>query len=197
MDDASFEEAARRAFERGLPADDVAALSALWNRLRSYARKRLVGLPPDFTLRSDDVAAETILKLATTETRLPSDPQHLVQVALRAASQVVADRLRSRGRRGRKGPADAVERAAQVPEFSAWLDARSALDELARTDPDAAQVGRLRLFGGLSIPEIVVVLRNADKPAARATVERRWSRAKAKLVSALGGVARRTAGEAT
>lgn len=122
--------------------------------------------------------------------RLPRcyDRRHFLGIATRAMREVLVDLARRRQRRigtenwtserlqalAAGAPAHADER----------LDLALAIDELARIDGELARVVELRHYGGLTLPEVAMVVGKSER-----TLDTAWARARCWLYCRLTATA--------
>ncbi len=159
-------------------------LPLVYEELRRLAARKLANESPGQTLQATALVHEAYLRL------VGSDPgghfqgrRHFFRAAAEAMRRILVDRARHKGaekRGGGRGRAAMADVAAPDEGFD-WLALDEALDELAREDPTAAELARLKLFAGLSIDEAAEVV-----GVSRATANRDWSYSRAWLRDALG-----------
>ena len=104
---------------------------------------------------------------------------HFVAVAARAMRQIVVDEARARAavRHGGDRVRTTLARLDDgQPEMVDLLTVDAALTELESVDEQAAQVVLLRVFGGLTVPEVAEVLGISSR-----SVDRTWRFARALL----------------
>ncbi|MFT4627829.1 MAG: RNA polymerase sigma factor (TIGR02999 family) [Myxococcota bacterium] len=112
-----------------------------------------------------------------------NDRQHFVAVAARAMRQVLVDQARRRAADKRGGGQHRTTLSGvALPERQLdVVELQRALDELEAVDPRAAEVVMLRVFGGMSVPEIATTM-----SLGVSTVDRAWSRARSFLNAVIG-----------
>lgn len=164
--------------------DDGELWSFVYERLRALARAKLAGERPDHTLDATALVHEVWLRLAGAEPIPWAGKAHFFAVAAEAMRRVLVDHARSRRRikrgRGRvKLPLDAVQLAAGE-DSGELLAVDEALRRLEGQDGRAAEVAKLRFFGGLTSEEAARVLGISVR-----SVHREWSVARAFLQKAL------------
>jgi RNA polymerase sigma-70 factor, ECF subfamily len=169
-----------------LGAFDEAALAHLFSstyeelrRLASSVRRR----DPNATLSPTDLVHEAWLKLASSPGFIPTSKLHFKRIAARAMRQVLIEAARRRSSQKRGGPETVVfsTDAQELPvdhEHILALDA--ALTDLARVDPQQAQLVEGRFFGGLDVAEMAELLGCSESK-----VLRDWRAAKAWLAAEL------------
>jgi RNA polymerase sigma factor (TIGR02999 family) len=173
------------AIEQGDPHAAEQLLPLVYDELRRLAAQRLSGETPGQTLDATGLVHEAYLRLVgPAGDRRWDDRGHFFAAAAEAMRRILVDRARAR-RAGKRGggrervPAELEGFAARYSDAE-LIDTDSALDGLARIDPEAADLVRLHVFGGLSVEESGAAL-----GMARATAYRNWSFARAWLRAAL------------
>jgi RNA polymerase sigma factor (TIGR02999 family) len=156
----------------------------IYDELRRIASSRLANERVDHTLQSTALVNEAYLKLLGDEQLDWSDRRRFYGAASEAMRRILVDHARTVGRQKRGGdrvrvtlgsaesPADVT--ADQVLALS------DALDHLEREDPRAAEVTRLRYFGGLSVEQTAETMELSER-----TVHREWAFARARLLQLL------------
>jgi RNA polymerase sigma factor (TIGR02999 family) len=161
----------------GRAADEL--FSAVYADLRRRAKGVMRNRSRGNTLQPTALVHEAFLKLVEYETDWKSRA-HFLGVAAKAMQRILVDHARSRSRRKRRTAGRKIELDDLVVAFEERaidlerLDA--AMKRLATRKPRAAEVVRLRFFGGLQWREIAEVV-GAQKRA----VERDWEYARAWL----------------
>jgi RNA polymerase sigma factor (TIGR02999 family) len=160
----------------------------LYDELRAIAGRVFRGQGAAHTLQPTAVLHEAWLKLAGASARGRAswnDRAHFLNLAARAMRQVLVNHARDR-KAAKRGGGDVrvslAEHDGSVgPPDPAVLDLDAALTELAALDERQARLAELRLFGGLTNPEIAEALGVAVR-----TVELDWAMAKRWLAKRLG-----------
>jgi RNA polymerase sigma factor (TIGR02999 family) len=174
------------AVEQGEPQASEQLLSLVYNELRRLAAEKMAQEKPGQTLEATALVHEAYLRLVDVEqARHWNSRTHFFAAAAEAMRRILVDnarRKRSRKRGG--GRARAVLRegdlaAAEAPEEVLAVD--EALAALAEADPQAAELVKLRYFGGLSLPEVAQALNLSPRSA-----DRLWAYARAWLRRAIG-----------
>ena len=175
-----------RAVHAGEAGAADALLELVYQELRRMARQQLARQSPGQTLQATALVHEAWLKL-----RLDNEPgfdgrAHFFGAAARAMRNILVDQARRKaGRRG-GGNLQRVDvdpdLVAATPSFDDALAVDEALRRLEVVHPRKVQLVELRVYAGLSMPQIAAVL-----GIALATVERDWSFARAWLATAIGG----------
>jgi RNA polymerase sigma factor (TIGR02999 family) len=159
-------------------------LPVVYDELRRLAAARLAGEKPGHTLDATALVHEAYLRLVGD--RRYEGRRHFFAVAAEAMRRILVDHARrkqtqKRGGEGARVPLDPEQFAA--PERADDLLALDeALDELARSEPEAAELVKLRYFAGLTIPQAAEVLGVSAR-----TADAWWSFARAWLLAKVRG----------
>ena len=168
------------AVEAADPCEAAELLRLVYDDLRRLAGRRLAHEAPGQTLQPTALVHEAYLRL------LRDDPQahwqnraHFFAAAAEAMRRILVEQARRKRalKHGGRRPRQALEEAElMVPEPREDLLALDeALKLLADSDRAAADLVRLRYFGGLSIPEAAEVLGISPRTANRLwTYARAW-----------------------
>lgn len=163
----------------GGPSEEVLAL--VYGELRSLA-KRYFQRRPGATLQPTELVHEAFLRLSSAETGAFRDRGHFCAVAALAMRQILTDRARRRRadkRGGGEMPVtldEAVMGAGAGVEVLDVLVLDDVLQRLEALDQRQARVVELRVFGGLTVPEVAEVLGVSPR-----SVENDWRLARAWL----------------
>ncbi len=178
------------AIERGDPHAAEQLLPLVYEELRKLAAQRMAGEGADHTLQPTALVHEAYLRLlAGAQPQAGWDSRgHFFAAAAEAMRRILIDTARTRLARKRGGAwkridlnqVDLAGRAA--PDDLLELD--DTLDKLAKVDPTACQVVKLRFFAGLSIDQAGTML-----GLSRTAAYERWAFARAWLHSELKGQA--------
>jgi RNA polymerase sigma factor (TIGR02999 family) len=168
----------RGAFER--------AFAAVYDELRSLARRQRARSRPGDTLSTTVLVHEAFLKLAQGRAVAVQDRHHFFALAARAMRQILVDAARARaaGKRGagvaavELGEGDAA--VAAIADDVVALD--RALEKLAAVDARLVELVEARFFAGLTDRELAEVFDRNER-----TVRRDWERARAFLLRELRG----------
>jgi RNA polymerase sigma factor (TIGR02999 family) len=174
------------AIEQGDPSAAEQLLPLVYDELRKLAVQRMAEERADHTLQPTALVHEAYLRLvegAQPHARWDSRG-HFFAAAAEAMRRILVDAARARSARKRGGAwkridlnsVDLAQRAA--PDDLLELD--DTLDKLARQDPVASQIVKLRFFAGLSIDQAAEML-----GLSRTTAYERWTFARAWLYSEL------------
>ncbi len=152
-------------------------LPLVYGELKRLARHHLSRLRPGETLQPTSLVHEAYLRLARADVEAFASRSHFFAFASRLMRSVLVDHARAQGsaKRGGDAPRVALEEAIGVADSGVGdpdtlLAIDEALHRLRELDPRQCRIAELRLFGGLTQPEIATVL-----GVSRATVERGWA----------------------
>jgi RNA polymerase sigma factor (TIGR02999 family) len=166
-------------------------LPLVYDELRHLARARMARLGPYQTLTPTELVHEAYLRVMDGSSAGFEGRRHFFFAASRAMRDIVVESFRRRACRKRGG--DQRRIALEDAEIAIegfrenLLDLDRALRKLEAESPERAQVVLLSYFGGLTHPEISVVL-----GLSLATVERRWCYSRAWLKRELSRPLRHT-----
>jgi RNA polymerase sigma factor (TIGR02999 family) len=152
----------------------------LYEELRRLAQARVARLGPGQTLSPTELVHETYLRISGGRDYDFEGRRHFFFAASRAMRDILVERVRHKASLKRGGgylrvAIDGVDVTVAAPRED-LLDVDRALAKLERECPDRARVVELIYFGGLTAPETAEVM-----GMSLATVERRWSYARAWL----------------
>jgi RNA polymerase sigma factor (TIGR02999 family) len=162
-------------------------LPLVYDELRKVAAAKLAQEKPGQTLQATALVHEAYMRLvAIDECRQWNGRTHFFAAAAEAMRRILVDRARQKKSQKRGGTRTRLqfrEEALAMPEdCEEILAVHEALDGLAATDPQAAQLVKLRYFAGLSIDETASMLNISPRSA-----DRVWSYARAWLQRAITG----------
>src|SRR5436190_22366978 len=175
--------------EQGDPAAADQLLPLVYNELRKLAAAKLAQEKPGQTLQATALVHEAYVRLVDgSQAHKWNSGGHFFGAAAEAMRRILVENARrkqSKKRGGDRVRADLDELAtASSDRIDDVLDIDAALVGLAASDPQAAELVKLRYFAGLSIPDAAAALgispRNADFL---------WSYARAWLLRSLSGAA--------
>lgn len=155
----------------------------VYDELRRLARRYLVRERPGHTLQPTALVHEAYIKLVDQSRVDWQGRTHFFAVGAKVMRNLLIDHARAKGRAKRGGGRHRVTLAEGVTPFSRGeldidqlLALNESLDRLAALDPRQARVVELRFFGGLTVPEVALVLGVSQR-----TVEGDWTHARAWL----------------
>jgi RNA polymerase sigma factor (TIGR02999 family) len=169
-------------------------LPLVYDELRKLAAQRLAQEKPGQTLEATALVHEAYLRLVNVETAQHWNSRgHFFAAAAEAMRRVLVDNARrkqSKKRGGDRVRVDLDQLAAATSERADdLLEIDAALVELAKADPRAAELVKLRYFAGLSIPQGAAAIGVSPRSA-----DSLWAYARAWLLRYLGGNPRLTVG---
>ena len=170
------------AIERGDSTAAEQLLPLVYEELRKLAAARMARESPDQTLQATALVHEAYIRLVDVDQAQHWDSRgHFFAAAAEAMRRILVDnaRRKSAGRRGGdRGKQDFDMSQLAAPEHSDDLLALDeALDKLAKTDRNSAQLVKLRVFAGLSGKQAAQTI---DVPPR--TADRMWAYARAWLI---------------
>ena len=169
------------AIEHGDPKAAEQLLPLIYDELRKLAAARLAGEKPGQTLQATALVHEAYLRLVGDQDAPRWEGRgHFFAAAAEAMRRILVENARRKKRLKRGGDRRRVE-LGQLAETAELDDDRllavdEALDRLSREDPQAAQLVKLRFFGGLSITDAAHLL-----GISRANAYEQWAYARAWL----------------
>jgi RNA polymerase sigma factor (TIGR02999 family) len=151
------------AIEQGDPHAASELLPLVYDELRRLAAQKLAHETPGQTLQATALVHEAYLRLVDVEQAQHWNSRgHFFAAAAEAMRRILVEQARRRSAVKRGGAAEqqAVDPAEiAAPEADEQLLAvHEALDDFARTDPEAATLVKLRFFGGMTMAEAAAVL---------------------------------------
>ena len=177
------------AIEQGDSESAAKLLPLVYDELRRLAAEKMAFEKPGQTLDATALVHEAFIRLTGSE-RLQKTPlefagsRHFFAVAAEAMRRILVENARRKNAEKRGGDRRRVDLdEANVPGGASadelvLLD--EALTQLASDDADAAEIAKLRLFGGMTMDDAGKVL-----GVSRATAFRSWTYARAWLNSHL------------
>jgi RNA polymerase sigma factor (TIGR02999 family) len=175
------------AIEQGDPKAAEQLLPLVYDELRKLAAHRLAQERPGQTLQATALVHEVYLRLVDTEkVRRWESRGHFFAAAAEAMRRILVENARRKGRLKRGGGQKRIELDDPRLEYNEPVDELLAIDEaleqLASEDPQAAQLVKLRYFGGLSIEDAAEMV-----GISRSTAYEHWAYARAWLHRRLHG----------
>jgi RNA polymerase sigma factor (TIGR02999 family) len=151
------------AIEQGDPHAAEQLLPLVYDELRRLAAQRLAQEKPGQTLQATVLVHEAYLRLVDVDKAQHWNSRgHFFAAAAEAMRRILVEQARRRTALKRGGQAEREPLrpcAIAVPEpDERLLDVHDALDDLARTDPEAALLVKLRFFGGMTTAEAAAAL---------------------------------------
>jgi RNA polymerase sigma factor (TIGR02999 family) len=172
--------------ESAKDADLARLLEITYAELRSIAGALMRRERAGHTLQPTAVVHEAFLKLVGSAPPRLNDRTHFLAVAARAMRQVLVDHARRHLAERRGGGMQRITLdealSPQLDRELMVLDLDRLLDAFATLDPRAAQVVEMRVFSGMTIPEIAAALGVSPR-----TVDGDWAMARAWLGRELKG----------
>jgi RNA polymerase sigma factor (TIGR02999 family) len=173
------------AIDQGDPQVAEQLLPLVYDELRKLAAQKLAQEKPGQTLQATALVHEAYLRLVGAEYDARWNSRgHFITAAAEAMRRILVDNARRKntakhgGKRKRIDLSQAELMTPADPEDV--LDLDEALSVLAGEDPEAAEVAKLRIFGGLSVEETAQALSTS-----RANAYRQWAYARAWLQARL------------
>ena len=181
--------------ERRDPHAAAQLLPLVYDELRKLAAARLAHEAPGQSLQATALVHEAYLRLVGADSDRPFDGRgHFFAAAAEAMRRILIDRARDRRRLKRGGSRRRVridlDALLVEPPGEDLLALDEALSALAREDPGAAELVKLRAFAGLTLAQAAEAL-----GIGRRTADRDWAYARAWLCHALAGPDRRPEAE--
>lgn len=169
------------AIEHGDPLAARELLPLVYEELRKLAAARMANEAAGHTLQPTALVHEAWLRLAGNDANVQfANRGHFFAAAAEAMRRILIERARRKaaGKRGgdwQRLDLDKVEIATDADDDTLLL-VNEALEKLAREDAQAAEIAKLRFFGGLTLEEAGQVLGVTDR-----TAKRYWAFARAWL----------------
>jgi len=152
-------------------------LPLVYEELRLLAAQKLSHEPPGQTLQATALVHEAYIRLTGDEPQSWENRGHFFAAAAEAMRRILVDNarrkksLRHGGDRQRLGLDDLEVPLSERPDDLIRLD--DALARLSQQDPEAAEIVKLRYFGGLTLEQAAEA-----KGISRRTAGRYWSYAR-------------------
>lgn len=161
------------------------AVLLLYQELRRLARARLAGEREGHSLQATGLAHETVMRLLASGREDWASRTHFFAAASETMRRVLIDAARRRGRLKHGAGVERISIAMDSlvePETAAEVIALGdAVEALADADGEAAELVKLRYFGGLTIHEAAAAMGISSRSA-----DRLWAFARAWLARELG-----------
>ncbi len=173
------------AIRQGQPHAAEELLPVVYTELRRLAAHKLAQERPGQTLQATALVHEAWLRLTESGGQTWKDRAHFFGAAAEAMRRILVEvarrkQARKRGGAGARVDLDGLEIAAPIPD-ERLLALDEALDALAREDPQAAELVKLRFFVGLPHREAAELLGQSHGKA-----DQTWLFAKAWLAEFMG-----------
>jgi RNA polymerase sigma factor (TIGR02999 family) len=174
------------AIEQGDEKATADLLPVVYEELRLLAAQKLSHEAPGQTLQATALVHEAYIRLVGDEPHHWDGREHFFAAAAEAMRRILVENARRKQSQRHGGghhriTLDGLEvPSGQLPEDLVMVD--QALKELAEQDPDAAEIVKLRYFGGLTLEEAAEV-----KGISRRTAGRYWNFARLWLYRAVTG----------
>jgi len=167
--------------ESGDPSAAEQLLPLVYDELRKLAAAKLAHEKPGQTLQATALVHEAYLRLLGNPTaRNWNSRGHFFGAAAEAMRRILLNHARDKATEKRGADwgrvtleAIAIPGGIDPAELIAFNDL---FDQLAEADPQAGEIAKLRIFAGLTVPEIAEVLKLGPR-----TVDRQWAFARAWL----------------
>src|SRR5262245_1433837 len=160
------------AAQQGDPTAADQLLPLVYDELRRLAAQRMANEAAGHTLQPTALVHDAWLRLVGNDANVQfANRAHFFAAAAEAMRRLLIDRARRKGAEKRGGDwqridLDKVEIAVDADDETLLL-VNEALEKLAQEDANAAEVAKLRFFGGLTLEEAAQVLgvtkRTADR----------------------------------
>ena len=163
--------------DRGGIAATDALFGSLYNELHRMARRELARRGAFANVSVTTLLHEAYLDMSGRSSASFPDEAHFMGYAARVMRGIIIDHARSNGALKRGGEFEItsienndVENPVVAKELSAISDA---LDQLAKVEPELAQLVDLKFFCGFSFAEIGAMQKLSER-----TVQRKWEKAR-------------------
>jgi RNA polymerase sigma factor (TIGR02999 family) len=169
------------AAQQGDPTAASQLLPLVYDELRRLAAQRMANEAAGHTLQPTALVHDAWLRLAGSDANVQfANRAHFFAAAAEAMRRILIERARHKGTAKRGGnweriDLNKVEIAADVDDDTLLL-VNESLEKLAKEDAKAAEIAKLRFFGGLTLEEAGQVLGVTDR-----TAKRYWAYARAWL----------------
>ncbi|HUR93384.1 MAG TPA: ECF-type sigma factor [Gemmatimonadales bacterium] len=166
-----------RTADTGDPEAAEALFATLYRELHAIAERQLRRNGPDLTLGTTTLLHEAYLNITEREGAQFVSRGHFLGYAARAMRGLTIDYVRRRQAKKRGGEfhitASGVEQAGDANPAEPLAQLGEALDTLARSEPDLAQLVDLHFFCGFSFAELAELQGVSER-----TVRRHWRNAR-------------------
>lgn len=164
--------------QQPLPCTDTDALfSALYTQLHSLARRELARRIAPATLSVTTLLHEAYIDMSARPGASFPDQARFIGYAARVMRGLIIDHARSRTAMKRGGEFEITSLITDLGDSftgsKELSDIGDALDQLAKVEPDLAEVVELKFFCGCSLAEIASL-----KDLSERTIQRKWEKAR-------------------
>jgi RNA polymerase sigma factor (TIGR02999 family) len=167
----------KNAADSGAHTNKDALFSTLYSELHRLAKRELARQWNPLSLSVTTLLHEAYLNIAERGDLSFPDHARFIGYAARVMRGLIIDHVRNRKATKRGGEFEITSLETDVAVASAEADELSiisdALDQLAKLEPDLAEVVDLKFFCGFSFGEIAVMQKLSER-----TVQRRWEKAR-------------------
>ena len=168
--------------ENGDPKRAEDLLPLVYNELRRLARSKIGQQIPGQTLQGTALVHEAYMRLAKSGTDHWNSKGHFFGAAAESMRRIIIDNIRRKNCQKRGGDQERAD--LDIMEIAApgggdedqLLAVNEALDQLESSNPETAELVKLRFFGGLTLVEAALALEMSER-----TAKRRWAYARAWL----------------
>jgi len=160
------------AAQQGDPAAADELLPLVYDELRRLAAARMANEAAGHTLQPTALVHDAWLRLAGSDANtMFANRAHFFAAAAEAMRRILIDRARRKGAGKRGGDwqridLDKVEIATDADDDTLLL-VNESLEKLAKEDARAAEIAKLRFFGGLTLEEAAQVMAVTERTANR------------------------------
>jgi RNA polymerase sigma factor (TIGR02999 family) len=166
--------------QQGDPKAAEELLPLIYDELRRLAAHKMANEADAQTLQPTALVHEAWLRLCDSTRQEWRGREHFFSAAAEAMRRILVENARRKLRLRHGGGLQRVDfNAFDLPiaqDDEKCLRVHEAVDQLAEADPRKAEVVKLRVFAGLQVQEIAVVMNTSEK-----TVQRDWTFARAWL----------------
>ena len=159
------------AIDAGDPKAADELLPLVYEELRKLAAAKMAQEKPGQTLQPTALVHEAWMRLVGTESGRWENRSHFFGAAAEAMRRILIDRARRKQAAKHGGGWERIELdQINIPDRASedtLLSVDEALEALSREDAKAAELVKLRFFGGLSVEEAATVLGVTDRTARR------------------------------
>jgi RNA polymerase sigma factor (TIGR02999 family) len=169
------------AIEQGDPQAAEQLLPLVYDELRKLAAQKMAQESPGQTLQATALVHDVYLRLVDVEKAQQWNSRgHFFAAAAEAMRRILIDQARRKRSQRQGGVRRRCELSDQdlleIPVNDELIDLDEAIAKLSSTDPQAAELVKLRVFAGMTVEEIAEVQGKSAR-----TVKRNWVYARAWL----------------